>query len=149
MLAGRYRLAAHIGTGGTADIWRAHDQSRDRAVTLKILRDGHDADARRQFLAEARRLETLDHPSIVPVLGVHEALGDTLIAFAHVEGEPLDQLTGPALAPRQVALLLIQLADAVEAFHAHGFVHLDLRPANVLMAADASRGCSTSDRDDR
>jgi serine/threonine protein kinase len=136
VVAGRYRLAAHIGTGGTADVWRAYDESRDRAVTLKILRDAQDTDARRHFLAEARRLETLDHPSIVPVLGVHDALGDTLIAFAHVEGEPLDQLTGPALAPRQIALLLIQLADAVEAFHSHGFVHLDLKPANVLMAAD-------------
>jgi len=136
VVAGRYRLAAHIGTGGTADVWRAYDESRDRAVTLKILRDPQDADARRHFLAEARRLETLDHPSIVPVLGIHEALGDTLIAFAHVEGEPLDRLTGAALAPRQIALLLIQLADAIEAFHSHGFVHLDLKPANVLMAAD-------------
>jgi serine/threonine protein kinase len=138
IVAGRYRLAAHIGTGSTADVWRAYDESRDRAVTLKILRDPHDADARRHFLAEGRRLETLDHPSIVPVLGIHEALGDTLIAFAHVEGEPLDQLagTGPALAPRKIALLLIQIADAVEAFHAHGFVHLDLKPANVLMASD-------------
>jgi hypothetical protein len=136
VVAGRYRLAAHIGTGSTADVWRAYDESRDRAVTLKILRDTKDSDARRHFLAEARRLETLDHPSIVPVLGVHDALGDTLIAFAHVEGEPLDQLTGPALAPRQIALFLIQLADATRAFHSHGFVHLDLGPANVLMAAD-------------
>jgi hypothetical protein len=138
LVGGRYRLAAHIGTGGTADVWRAYDESRDRAVTLKILRDVDDADARRHFLAEARRLETLDHPSIVRVLGIHEALGDTLIAFEHVEGEPLDQLagTGPALAPRKIALLMIQLADAVEAFHSHGFVHLDLKPANVLMASD-------------
>jgi hypothetical protein len=137
VVAGRYRLAAHIGTGGTADVWRAYDESRDRAVTLKILRVPHDADARRHFLAEARRLETLDHPSIVPVLGIHEALGDTLIAFEHVEGEPLDQLTATDPMPaRKVALLLIQLADAVEAFHSHGFVHLDLKPANVLMAAD-------------
>lgn len=138
VVAGRYRLAAHIGSGGTADVWRAYDESRDRAVTLKILRDPKDADARRHFLAEARRLETLDHPSIVPVLGVHDALGDTLIAFEHVEGEPLDQLaeTSPKLPPRKVALLLIQLADAIEAFHSHGFVHLDLKPANVLMAAD-------------
>jgi serine/threonine protein kinase len=138
VVAGRYRLAAHIGSGGTADVWRAYDESRDRPVTVKILRDANDPDARRHFLAEARRLETLDHPSIVPVLGIHEALGDTLIAFEHVEGEPLDQLTasGPALAPRKIALLLIQLADAVEAFHSHGFVHLDLKPANVLIAAD-------------
>ena len=138
IVAGRYRLAAHIGAGGTSDVWRAYDESRDRAVTVKILRDPKDADARRHFLAEARRLETLDHPSIVPVLGIHEALGDTLIAFEHVEGEPLDQLagTGPALAPRKIALLLIQIADAVEAFHAHGFVHLDLKPANVLIASD-------------
>jgi serine/threonine protein kinase len=138
IVAGRYRLAAHIGAGGTADVWRAYDESRDRAVTLKILRDPENADSRRHFLAEARRLETLDHPSIVPVLGIHEALGDTLIAFEHVEGEPLDQLagTGSALPPRQIALLLIQLADAVEAFHSHGFVHLDLKPANVLMGTD-------------
>jgi eukaryotic-like serine/threonine-protein kinase len=138
VVAGRYRLAAHIGTGGTSDVWRAYDESRDRAVTVKILRDPKDSDARRHFLAEARRLETLDHPSIVPVLGIHEALGDTLIAFEHVEGEPLDQIarSGTALAPRKVALLLIQIADAVEAFHSHGFVHLDLKPANVLIAAD-------------
>jgi hypothetical protein len=138
IVAGRYRLAAHIGTGGTSDVWRAYDESRDRAVTVKILRDPKDSDARRHFLAEARRLETLDHPSIVPVLGIHEALGDTLIAFEHVEGEPLDQIarSGTALAPRKVALLLIQIADAVEAFHSHGFVHLDLKPANVLIAAD-------------
>jgi hypothetical protein len=134
VVAGRYRLAAHLGAGGTADVWRAYDESRDRPVTVKILRDGHDADARRHFLAEARRLETLDHPAIVPVLGIHEALGDTLIAFEHVEGESLDQLAG--MSPREIALLLIRLADAVEAFHAHGFVHLDLKPANVLMASD-------------
>jgi serine/threonine protein kinase len=137
IVAGRYRLAAHIGTGATSDVWRAHDESRDRAVTVKILRDPKDSDARRQFLAEARRLETLDHPSIVPVLGIHEALGDTLIAFEHVEGEPIDQIArSGSLAPREVALLLIQIADAVEAFHSHGFVHLDLKPANVLIAAD-------------
>ena len=138
MVAGRYRLAAHIGSGGASDMWRAYDESRDRPVTLKILRDGADADTRRQFLAEARRLETFDHPAIVPVLGIHDALGDTVIAFEHVEGEPLDRLSGngPALPPRRIALLLIQLADAIEAFHAHGFVHLDLKPANVLMAAD-------------
>ena len=138
VVAGRYRLAVHIGTGGTADVWRAYDESRDRAVTLKILRDAHDAEARRHFLAEARRLETLDHPAIVRVLGIHEALGDTLIVFEHVEGEPLDQLTagGAALPPRKIAQLLIQLADAVEAFHSHGFVHLDLKPANVLIASD-------------
>lgn len=138
VVAGRYRLAAHIGAGGTSDVWRAHDESRDRPVTVKILRDPKDPDARRDFLAEARRLETLDHPSIIPVLGIHEALGDTLIAFEHVEGEPLDQIarSGTALAPRKVALLLIQIAAAVEAFHSHGFVHLDLKPANVLIAAD-------------
>ena len=138
VVAGRYRLAAHIGTGGTSDVWRAYDESRDRAVTVKILRDPNDSDARHHFLAEARRLETLDHPSIVPVLGIHEALGDTVIAFEHVEGEPLDQIarSGTAIAPRKVALLLIQIADAVEAFHSHGFVYLDLGPANVLIAAD-------------
>jgi len=136
VVAGRYRLAAHIGSGATSEVWRAYDESRDRPVTVKILRDANDPDARRHFLAEARRLETLDHPSIVPVLGIHEALGDTLIAFEHVEGEPLDQIAGPAMAPRKIALLMIQIADAVEAFHSHGFVHLDLKPANVLMGSD-------------
>src|SRR5437867_11638776 len=77
IVAGRHRLAARIGAGGTADVWRAYDESRDRAVTLKILRDPKDAAARRHFLAEARRLETRDHPGVVTVLGVQDALGDT------------------------------------------------------------------------
>jgi serine/threonine protein kinase len=138
VVAGRYRLAAHIGASSTADLWRAYDESRDRHVTVKILRDREDSEARRHFLAEAQRRETLDHPYIVPVIGIHEALGDTLMAFEHVEGEPLDRVarTGSALAPRKIALLLIQIADAVQAFHSHGFMHLDLTPANVLIASD-------------
>src|SRR5712692_10250443 len=92
LIGGRYRLSAHLGAGSSADVWRAYDETRDRPVTLKILRDREDAETRRRFLEEARRLETLDHPAFVPVLGVQDSQGVTLIAYKSVEGESLDRI---------------------------------------------------------
>lgn len=138
LVAGRYRLDAHIGAGGSADVWSARDERRDRLVTLKILRARDDLELRRQFLAEASRLRTIDHPNVVPVLGILDALGVTLIVFATVAGVALDEHVAASapLTAREVASIVLQLANALEAIHDRGLVHLDVKPANIVVDAD-------------
>jgi serine/threonine-protein kinase len=138
LVAGRYRLVTALGQGGSAEVWKAYEERRDRPVTLKILRDRSDRAARERFLDEAHRLETISHPSIVPVLGLQDTTEATFIVFDHVEGETLQQFAARRgrLRPRDVARLILELANGLEALHSHGFVHLDLKPANVLIGAD-------------
>ena len=133
LVAGRYRLMSLSGVGGTADVWRAHDERRQRTVTLKILRERDDPAIRRAFLAEAEILDSLTHAGIIPVLGIHDTLGITAIVFAHVEGESLAAiLERRPFGRREVAGILIQLAGALASLHRRGFIHLDLKPANIL-----------------
>jgi len=135
LIAGRYRLETLLGSGGSADVWRARDDRRARTVTLKILRRRDDPATRREFLAEAELQSTLAHPSFVPVLGIQDSCGVTCIAFEHVEGEALDTAAARMpIPPRGVAGVMLQLAEALEALHARGFLHLDLKPANVLLS---------------
>lgn len=138
LIDGRYRLAARVGAGGTADVWRAHDERRDRTVILKILRERDDHALRARFLAEAHRFDALTHPGIVRVVGIHDALDATFIAFEHAEGTTLEDVarTRGWLPPREVALIVLQLAGILDALHRHGFAHLDLKPANVLLGDD-------------
>ncbi len=140
LIGGRYRLETLIGVGGTADVWRGWDQRRARPVTLKILRERDDPDVRHRFLAEARLLESVTHPAIVPVVGIGDALGVTFIALEHVEARSLAEVAahrGP-FAIQEVASIVLRLADGLEAVHRHGYVHLDVKPANILLCADGS-----------
>lgn len=135
LVLGRYRLLERVGTGGTADVWRARDERRDRTVTVKILRERDDPEMRASFLEEARLLDALAHPGSIPVLEIQDACDVTLIAFEHVEGETLasiERTRGP-LPAREVGVILLQLASVLEALHRQGFAHLDVKPANVLL----------------
>lgn len=137
LLLDRYRLVRLIGSGGSADVWSARDERRQRMVTIKLLRDRSDPGVRRRFLDEGLWLETIEHPGIVRALGRHDVLGVTLIVFEYVEGATLAELLarGPVTAPQAVAFVR-QIAHALGALHAHGVLHLDLKPANILIGAD-------------
>jgi len=136
VLLGRYRLDTLIGSGGSADVWRAHDQRRERAVTVKLLRDREDPQIRRRFLDEARRLTAVRHPGIVEVLGMHDALGHTFIVLELIEGPSLaEELSRRSFNLAETASITLQLSKALEALHQHGLLHLDLKPANILMGA--------------
>ncbi|HUQ42353.1 MAG TPA: protein kinase [Candidatus Limnocylindrales bacterium] len=137
LLLGKYRLHSLIGSGGTADVWSARDESRERMVTIKLLRDRDDPAVRQRFLDEGLWLEAIEHPGIVRALGRHDTLGLTLIVFEYLEGTTLaHELARAPIAPREAASFIRQLGSALGALHAHGVLHLDLKPANIMVAPD-------------
>lgn len=134
---GRYRDLSLVAVGGQGRVYRAWDTLLDRAVALKFLRwdsPGH----REDLLKEGRALAQLAHPGICPVHEVGELGGEPFLALAWVEGPPLREAL-PGLPPAARLGLLLQACEALQAAHARGLVHLDLKPANLLLEP-AGRG---------
>jgi YVTN family beta-propeller protein len=134
-LAG-YRIEELLGRGGMGVVYRALDLALDRPVALKILAPELAADVgfRERFLRESRLAASIDHPNIVPVYDAGEIGGELYIAMRYVEGSDLKRLLadGP-LAPRRTVALASQVAAALDAAHARGLVHRDVKPSNVLV----------------
>ncbi|MFC5064897.1 serine/threonine-protein kinase [Actinomycetospora atypica] len=138
---GRFRLEGVIGRGGMSTVYRATDTRLGRVVALKVIDPALAADEefRDRFVDEARNTSAVDHPHVVPLYDVDSAeLADAgprlYIAMRFVEGPDLAALLGGGpLAPERTLRLLDQVADALDAVHAHGLVHLDVKPANVLV----------------
>jgi serine/threonine protein kinase len=138
-LAGRYRLDALIGAGGMATVYRAHDTRLDRDVAVKLLSTHLAADPvlAERFQREAQALAAFTHPAIVAVYDVGEEAGDPFFVMELVEGETLaDRLAraGP-LAPDEAVAILTSVAQGLRALHARGFIHRDIKPHNILLAA--------------
>jgi serine/threonine protein kinase len=136
---GRYRLLDCLGRGGMGAVFRAHDTQLDRTVALKVPFLGADETALRdRFLREARAAAALHHPNVCPVYDVGEFAGMPYLTMAFIEGPSLAAAmeSGRAFTPKQAALLVRKVAQAMHAAHAVGVVHRDLKPANVLLRPD-------------
>ena len=133
---GRYQVVERIGRGGMATVYRAHDPSIGRDVAIKFLHASlsEDEEYRERFLQEARAAGGLSHPNIVIVHDVGEIEGRPYMAMELLDGEPLsDSMAGGQPMPvRDVVIMGIQVARALDYAHARGIVHRDIKPGNLM-----------------
>jgi hypothetical protein len=154
-----YRIERVLGRGGMSVVYLAHDPRLKRNVALKVLAPelAEDQGFRARFLRESQLAASLDHPNVVPVYEAGEVAGLLYIAMRYVVGTDLKELLRAegALAPSRALMLAAQVASALDAAHARGLVHRDVKPSNVLLTGEpdeehcylADFGLSTSASD--
>lgn len=143
----QYLVDAEIGRGGMAVVYRARDLRLNRRVAIKVLPPelAFNADVRERFLREAQTSAQLAHPGIVPIYMVDEAEGLVFFVMALVDGETLGErlLRERILPAEQVRRILIDVADALAYAHAHGVVHRDIKPDNIMLERSTGRAVVT------
>lgn len=138
---GHYRIDGVLGRGGMSVMYRATDVRLGRKVALKVMGENltGDAEFRERFVDEARNTSAIDHANVVPLYDFGEVDGLLYIAMRLVDGADLATLIkdGP-LSPARTLALLGQVAEALDMLHDRGLVHLDVKPANVLVTTRES-----------
>ncbi len=162
---GPYQIVAPLGKGGMGEVWRARDRRLDRDVAIKVLAEAlaRDSDRVLRFEREAKLLASLNHPNIAAIYGfeehrllagatgehrliagaTHEEQSETgptrFLVLEYVEGETLAaRLLRGALPVDEALEICKQIAEALEAAHAKGVIHRDLKPGNVMVRADGT-----------
>jgi serine/threonine protein kinase len=140
---GGFLIESRLGAGGMAVVFRARDEGLDRTVALKVLAPAlaEDAEFRERFIRESRAAARVDHPHIIPVHAAGETDGVLYLAMRLVPGGDLRSLInreGP-LTGERAAFLLSPIASALDAAHAAGLVHRDVKSANILIDTSPGR----------
>ncbi len=147
VLDGRYLLEGRIATGGMGEVWRGLDQTLGRPVAVKLLRPEYASDESFlvRFRGEARHAARVSHPGVASVYDYGEVITDgdrptAYLVMELVEGEPLSALLHreKRLSPEKTLDVLGQAADALQAAHALGVVHRDVKPGNLLLRTDGA-----------
>jgi serine/threonine protein kinase len=135
---GHYRIDGVLGRGGMSVMYKATDVRLGRKVALKVIGEhlGEDAEFRERFVDEARNTSAIDHANVVPLYDFGEVDGLLYIAMRLVDGADMASLIkdGPLTVERTLSLLG-QVAEALDTLHDRGLVHLDVKPANVLVTS--------------
>lgn len=144
LIADRYRLTEHLGSGAMGTVWQAHDERLHRTVAVKrlMVQPGLSQveanEARGRAMREGRIAARLQHPNAVTVYDVVEDAGQPVLIMEYVPSRSLATILashGP-LPPVEAARIGAQVALGLSAAHAAGIVHRDIKPGNVLLAND-------------
>ena len=140
VIAGRYRLDRHWAPGGMADVWQATDLQLSRTVAVKLLKPhlANDPTVAERFRREAISAANLDHPNIVTVHDAVEHDGRQAVIMTFVEGKSLRALLDEkrTLSPRSTIKVGTEICSALDAAHASGIIHRDVKPGNIMIAKD-------------
>ncbi|MCI0337855.1 MAG: protein kinase, partial [Acidobacteria bacterium] len=141
-----YRILERLGSGGMGEVYKAEDLRLHRQVALKVLGANsqprlspQSEESKKRFLREAQAAAALNHPNIATIYEIDQFTRDgiehSFIAMEYVPGKPLSEYGRThRLSPNQAIELVLQIADALEAAHARGIVHRDVKPSNVIVA---------------
>ena len=135
IFGGRYEIAELIGSGGTADTYRAIDSRLGRDVAIKMLLDrGDDSNAR--LLAEAQAMARLNHPNIVAIYDAGEEDGRSYIVMELVRGKTLSEVESGQISYAQALGYIRQVLEALDYANGQGVLHRDVKPSNILIVED-------------
>jgi hypothetical protein len=140
---GPYTIVGELGRGGMGVVYRARHTELDREVALKTILAGQFASVEdiSRFQAEAMAAAALEHQGIVPIFDMGQAAGQPFFAMPLIQGKSLaEQLREGPMPAQTAAKMLIKIASAVAYAHAHGVVHRDLKPGNILLSPSRGGG---------
>jgi hypothetical protein len=133
---GKYNIISLLGKGGMGEVYEAYDTDKKRSVALKILADGlsNDATFRARFQRESHAAAILQEPHVIPIHDWGEIDGRLYIDMRLVHGQSLDELVakGP-LQPSRAVAIISQVGAALDAAHAAGLLHRDIKPHNIIV----------------
>ncbi len=135
---GKYTLNRLLGEGGMGQVYEAYDTEKNRIVALKILSDGlsNDDTFRKRFQRESHAAAVLQEPHVIPIHDWGEIDGRLFIDMRLVHGDTLSDLIarGP-LEPQRAVSIICQVGEALDAAHAEGLIHRDIKPHNIIVTA--------------
>jgi len=133
-----YRILRRLGSGGMGEVYAAEDERLRRNVAIKFISHDKAADekARQRFEREARAASALNHPNICTIFEVNEHEGQPFLVMELLDGQDLRQIC--AAGPVEISSLLkwsVEITDALDAAHARGIIHRDIKPGNVFVTS--------------
>jgi len=135
---GEFRIVGKLGDGGMGVVYLAEDERLERKLALKVTAPhlARNPEFRRRFVAEARNAAAIDHPNVVTVYSSGTIEDNLYIAMRYVKGTDLrSRLARGELEPEVAVEIVVEVAAALDAAHAAGMVHRDVKPGNVLIEA--------------
>jgi serine/threonine protein kinase len=141
---GKYKIVEHLGRGGMAEVYKAHQEALDRYVAIKLMHSflSDDQDFLSRFKREARNMAALNHPNIVSVYDFDVEKQTYYIVMEYVSGgtlkEKLEKLAnrGEKLPLAEAVRTVLEIADALAYAHSRSMIHRDIKPANIMIDED-------------
>jgi serine/threonine protein kinase len=133
-----YQIKAHVGSGGMAVVFRATQESLQRSVALKVLKNTESKEWTERFLNEGRILASLSHRNIITVhdIGIHA--GHIYISMEYLNGGDLKSRIETGMTPKEALEILATIGEALEVAHKKGVIHRDVKPGNILFRQDGT-----------